>query len=127
MNVKNFVAGGIVGGIVHFLLGWLLWGILFKDFFPQNEMNMLFVFLGCMTFGFLLSFVFTRWANISTAVGGAKGGAILALFLGLYDNFFRHSSQSEIPTTQIAVDLGLMLVCGLIVGAVIGFVNGKLK
>jgi hypothetical protein len=34
MNVKNFIIGGIVGGIVNFLLGWIIYGMLLKDFFP---------------------------------------------------------------------------------------------
>ncbi len=36
MNVKNFIVGGIVGGIVDFLLGWLFYGMLFKDIFPES-------------------------------------------------------------------------------------------
>lgn len=130
MNVKNFVVGGIVGGIVDYLLGWLLWGTLFKESFPmedESQMNMLFIFLGCMTFGFFLSYVFTNWASISTAVGGAKGGAIIALFLALYSNFFGHSMELEPPMKMMALDIVLMLVCGAIVGAVIGLINGKMK
>lgn len=130
MNVKNFVVGGIVGGIVDFLLGWLLWGKLFKDFFPtedESQMNMLFIFLGCMTFGFFISYIFSQWASISTAVGGAKAGAIIALFLGLYVNFFGHSMELEPPTQMIVIDLVLMLICGTVVGAVIGLINGKMK
>ena len=43
MNAKNFLVSGIVGGIVNYLLGWLLYGIVFKDQFPVKEgevMNM---------------------------------------------------------------------------------------
>lgn len=130
MDVKKFIIGGIVGGIVDYLLGWLFWGKLFKDNFPMPEgsqMNMLFIFLGCMTFGFFISFVFNQWANISTAVGGAKGGAIFALLLGLFSNFFGHSMELEPPMNMMALDIVLMIVCGAIVGAVIGLINGKMK
>ena len=37
MNVKNVSVSGLVGGIVNFLLGWLFYGMLFKDSFPQPE------------------------------------------------------------------------------------------
>lgn len=130
MNAKNFIVGGIVGGIVDYLLGWLLWGILFKDMFPgsdESQMNMLFIFLGCMTFGFLISYVFNQWAQISNVATGAKAGAILALFLGLFQNFFSNSMVLEPDMKMIAFDLLLMLICGAVVGAVIAFVNGKMK
>ncbi|WP_298141250.1 hypothetical protein [Flavobacterium sp.] len=130
MNVKNFIIGGIVGGIVNFLLGWLFWGELFKDFFPphnENEMNMVFIFLGCMTFGFFISFIFNKWAGISSAITGAKGGAVFGLLLGLHSNFFQQSMTLTPDTTMMAVDVLLTITCGAIVGAVIGVVNGKLK
>lgn len=129
MNVKNFIVGGIVGGIVDYLLGWLLWGILFKDMFPgdESQMNMLFIFLGCMSFGFFMSFVFTQWASISTAVGGAKGGAIFSLFLALFSNFFGHSMELNPDMKMILTDIALMIFSGAVVGAVIGFINGKMK
>ena len=130
MNVKNFIVGGLVGGIVNFLLGWLLWGILFKDCFPptnQNEMNMPFIFLGCMTFGFFISYVFSTWTQISNVVSGIKNGVVIALFLGLYSNFFGHSMDLMPDYQMMAIDILLSLVCGAIVGAVIAFVNGKMK
>lgn len=130
MNVKNFIVGGIVGGIVDFLLGWLLWGILFKDMFPgsdESQMNMLFIFLGCMTFGFFISYVFNQWAQISSAATGVKAGAILALFIGLYSNFFGHSRELNPDMKVIAFDLLLMMVCGAVVGSVIALINGKMK
>ncbi len=41
MNAKIFLVSGIVGGIVNFLMGWLLYGIVFSDQFPvTGEMNM---------------------------------------------------------------------------------------
>jgi hypothetical protein len=130
MNVKNFLVSGTVGGIVNFLLGWLLWGILFKDFFPptdENTMNMLFIFLGCMTFGYFISYIFLQWAQISTLVSGAKGGAIIALFLGLYNSFFYHSNTQNPPVQMMIVDISLTVICGIVVGAAIAMVIGKMK
>ena len=130
MNVKNFIIGGIVGGIVDFLLGWLLWGILFASVFPpkdESKMNMPFIFLGCMTFGFFISYIFSKWASISTALSGAKAGAVIALFLSLFNNFF-HNSNTLTPDYQtMAIDIVLTVFCGAIVGTVIGIVNGKMK
>jgi hypothetical protein len=129
MNVKNFMVAGFVGGIVNYLLGWLFWGILFKDTFPSDEsqMNMLFIFLGCMTFGFFVSYVFNKWASIATAITGATAGAIFALFLSLHSNFFQHSMEQSPDYIMMATDMLLSVVCGAAVGAVVGFVNGKMK
>jgi hypothetical protein len=129
MNVKNFIVGGIVGGIVDYLLGWLLWGILFKDSFPgdESQMNMLFIFLGCMTVGFFTSYIFNQWAHITNAVTGAKAGAIISLFLSLFHNFFLNDMVLEPDMKKMALDIALMLVSGAVVGATIAFVNGKMK
>lgn len=130
MNAKNFIVGGIVGGIVDFLLGWLLWGIVFAGVFPvtdESQMNMLFIFLGCMTFGFFISYIFSKWANIATAVTGALAGAIIALFLSLFNNFFHYSNTPTPDYKLFVIDLALTAFCGAIVGGVIGFLNGKMK
>ena len=36
MNTNKFLVGGIIGGIVYFLLGYLVFGLLLKDFMANN-------------------------------------------------------------------------------------------
>ncbi|MES2746779.1 MAG: hypothetical protein V4648_00280 [Bacteroidota bacterium] len=127
MNVKNFIVGGIVGGIVDFLLGWLFYGILFKDCFPESpDMKLEYIFLGCMTFGFFVSFIFTRWAGISDLMGGLKAGAIIGLFSSLYMNFFMYSNM-PINYQTFAIDVCISIVLSAGVGAAVGMINGKMK
>ena len=127
MNVKNFVIGGIVGGIVDFLLGWLFYGILFKEVYPQNEnMNLTFIFLGCMTYGFFISYIFTQWAGITNPITGIKAGAIIGLFTSLSMNFFMYSNM-EINYQNMAIDVLISILLGAGVGAAIAVVNGKIK
>lgn len=129
MNAKNFMIGGIVGGIADYLLGWVLWGMLFKDCFPphdESNMNMLFIALGCLTFGFFMSYVFAS-ANIITAGAGLKAGIVFGFFTGLFHNFFHHSNNLTPDYQMIATDVGLYLICGAVVGAIIGALNGKMK
>ncbi|SEQ85945.1 Protein of unknown function [Hyunsoonleella jejuensis] len=129
MKTKNFLIAGIVGGIVDFLLGWLFYGIIFINTFPQPEESsttMLFIFLGCLTFGLFVSYIYTRWAQISTAATGAKAGAIIGLLIGIYYNFFNLAMQPEATIELAALDVGISIVMTAIIGAVIGAVNGKL-
>nr|WP_315176982.1 hypothetical protein [uncultured Flavobacterium sp.] len=128
MNVKNFLVSGIVGGIVEFLLGWLFYGILFKNSFPTNgNENMLFIFLGCMIFGFFVSYIFTKWAGISNVATGLKAGAVIGLFMSLYSNFFMNSMTAEVNYQTMGLDVAITVVMAALVGAVIALVNGKLK
>ncbi len=84
MNVKNFIAGGIVGGIVDFLLGWVFYAKLFKDYFPSSEsMDMTFIYLGCMAFGFFVSYLFSSLSSVSNVTTGLTHGALVGFFSSL--------------------------------------------
>jgi hypothetical protein len=129
MKTKNFLVSGIVGGIVYYLLGWLFYGILFKDFFPQPEAStqvMIFILLGCLTFGLFVAYIYTKWAQITTMATGAKAGALIGLFMGLYWNFFYLAMNPETTYTVFGLDTGIQIVSGAITGAVIAMVNGKM-
>lgn len=129
MKTKNFLVAGIIGGIVDFLLGWLFYGIIFVNTFPQPEDSsgtMLYIFLGCITFGLFVSYIYTQWAQISTTATGAKAGAIIGLFIGLFFNFFNMAMGPEATLELAALDVGISVVMTAIIGAVIGLVNGKM-
>lgn len=129
MKTKNFLVAGFVGGIANFLLGWLFYGIVFNDFFPQPEEsanNMLLIFLGCLALGLFMAYIFTKWAQITTALTGAKAGAIIGLFLALYVNFFQMAMNSETTFQMFALDVALVVIMGAAVGAIIAVVNDKL-
>ncbi len=129
MKTKNFLVSGLAGGIADFLLGWLFYGIVFVDAFPQPEEStnsMVMILLGCITFGLFMAYIFTKWAQITTAVTGAKSGAIIGIFIALFYNFFNMAMDSTITMQTAALDVAISVVMATIVGAVIGAVNGKL-
>ena len=127
MNAKNFLVSGVVGGIVNFLLGWVFYGIVFKDIYPQNEnMNLLFIFLGCMTSGLFMAYIFTKWAGITNPVTGLQAGAVIGLFTSLSMNFFMYSSM-PVNYQNMALDVIITIVISALMGAAIAFVNGKMK
>ncbi|MFV5697895.1 hypothetical protein ACM55H_05960 [Flavobacterium sp. ZT3R17] len=129
MNVKNFLVSGIVGGVINFFLGWILYGIIFKDAFPSNgNENMLFIFLGCLTFGLFTAYIFTKWAGISNWITGFGAGAIIGLFMALYMDFFANAMKptADINFQIMALDIVITIIMSAFTGAVIALVNGKL-
>lgn len=129
MKTKNFLIAGTIGGIVDFLLGWVFYGMLFVNVFPQPEESpemMLYIFLGCLTFGLFVAYIFTQWAQISTASTGAKAGAIIGLFIGLFYNFFNLAMLPDVTTQLAALDVGISVVMSAIVGSIVAMVNGKI-
>lgn len=131
MNVKNFIVGGIIGGIADFLLGWLIWGILLDDMMPKPEgvdsENLLFIFLGCISFGFLISFIFSQGDGITKCIPGIKMGLGISLFMSLSINFFNNMYNEVIDLKMMGIDVVASLVVGVFVGAVVAVVNGKMK
>lgn len=129
MNVKKFLVSGIIGGIVQFFLGWLFYGMLFKESFPSNgNMNMLLIFLGCMTAGLFVAFIFTHWAHITHPMTGLKSGALIGIFQALYYIFFDTAMKatSAIDYKVVQLDLIITIVTTAIVGGTIALVNRKI-
>jgi hypothetical protein len=127
MNVKNFLVSGVVGGIVNFLLGWIFYGMLFKDIYPEGEnMNLLFTFLGCLTSGLFIAYIFTKWAGITNSVTGIKAGAVIGFFTSLSMNLFMCSNKT-VNYQNMALDVIITIVISAFMGAAIAFVNGKMK
>ena len=130
MNTKTFLIAGLVGGIVDWLVGWLFYGILLVDFFPQPQdstKTMVCILAGCLTFGFFISYIYNKWAKISTAKTGAKAGAIIGLFMGLNASLFNMALVKGVTYERFALDLFVSIVIAVIVGAVVGIINGKLN
>ena len=127
MNVKNFLASGIIGGIVDFLLGWVFYGMLFKDIYPETpNMKLEFIFLGCITFGLLVSYIFTKWAGITSPATGIIAGAIIGFINGLSMNFFMYSNI-PLNSQNLIIDVLITTFISAAVGATVAFINGKMK
>ncbi len=129
MNAKNFVVAGIVGFIVDFLLGGLFYGVIFPDIYKTtlNESeHMQFVTLGCLVFGFFVSYVWIKWAGFTNWLSGLKAGAIFGFFYGLSMNMFMASGMGFVMENFIK-DMIAGIVMAALVGAAVAFTNGKMK
>lgn len=137
MNSKVIIAA-IIGGIVAFLLGWLLYGILLMDFMASNAgsatgvmktdpqaSDFIFVFLGNVGYALLLAYIFDQWANIRTMITGAKAGALIGLLIGLSYDFLNYGMTNLMNMTGVITDILLSAVMGGVTGAVVGWWLGR--
>lgn len=128
MNLKNLSISGLAGAVVNFLLGWLIYGIIFADTFPQPEEgtnNLILIFVACLVFSLFIAYIYSHWAQIKTMATGAKAGAIIGLFLGLNWNIWG-IIMGKGDLQMLLLDTVLSVVMTAITGAVIGMVLGKL-
>ena len=136
MNSKKFLIGGLAGGVVFFLLGWLLYGMLLMDFMMQHsnsasgafrsetEMIWWAMVVGNLSLGFLLSYVLNK-ANVAGAMAGATTGAVVMLLMSVAIDCIMYAQLNLWDTTGMAVDILVSTAMGAIVGAVIGWLNGR--
>ena len=139
MNVKQFSITTIVGAVVNFILGYLIYGMLMASFFEANmgsatgvmktpdQLNLPLLFVGNLAFAALITYIFSHWANISTFATGMKGGMIIGGLLTLAYNLIQYSTTNIGNLTASLVDVVVAIVMIGLVGGVIGLVLGKVK
>jgi ABC-type antimicrobial peptide transport system permease subunit len=80
-----------------------------------------------MTFGFFLSYIFTKWTGIVRVNTGLLTGATIGLFIGLYTNFVFYSMTNAVPYKTMGIDIAITVITSAIVGAIIAVCNSKIK
>lgn len=138
MNTNKFLIGGIIGGIANFLLGWLVWGILLMNFMKEHtteagkavmraDENMIWwaLIVANLLLGFLISYILNK-AGVMSAGSGAVIGAVVGLLMSAAINLFNYAFMdlSDSATTMV-VDMLASTVVTAIVGAIIGWYNGR--
>ena len=137
MTAKNRILATLVGFIVLFLLGWLIYGMLLMDFYGNNagsasgvmravdEMVWWALILGNFFQAYLLVYIFGNWANITTFSDGLKAGAIIGLIMGLAFNLSMYGTSNIMNLTSALVDPFVSTVMMAITGGVIGVMLGR--
>jgi hypothetical protein len=134
MNSSKFFIGGIVGGIVYFVLGYVIYGLLLKNFFADNGMptdmsKMIWwaLIVGNLAAGFLLSYIIGK-SNASGMGGGAGIGFVVGLLMCISFDLITYSmGQGTNSLKAIAVDAAAAAVMSALVGAAVGAVYGMRK
>jgi len=137
MKTNKILLGGIVGSVLFFLLGWVIYGILLKDFMASNynqsvyrptEDTILWAMIASnLGWGFILSFVL-NWANVTNALSGAKLAAIIGFLLAVSVDLGFYAMTTMITNlTAVLVDIIVYIVMSGIIGATVGWINGSGK
>ncbi len=134
MDAKKFAIGTLAGGIAFFLLGWLLYGMLFMKFFEANAgsatgvakeaMDWWALILGNLAMGALLTFIFLRWANISTFMGGLKAGAVIGLLMALGFDLSMYGTSNIMNLSATFMDVVVFTLMAAIAGGLTGLMLG---
>jgi len=138
MNNKKTLTGGIAGGILFFLLGWLVYGILLTGFMNQHpgsignvnrsdtDMQMGYIFAGSILQGFLLAYILVK-ANISSVAGGFITGAIIGFLIAASFDLTMYGTTYIMSKKGIMADIVAATLLSGIVSAGIVFVINKVK
>ena len=137
MNTNKFLVGGIIGAIANFLLGWLVWGTLLMSFFKDHtseagkavmraDADVIWwaLIVANLVLGFLYSYILSK-AGARSAGSGAGIGAVVGLLMAAAFNLFNYAFMNMSDMTAMAVDVLASMVVTAIVGAIIGWFNGR--
>jgi hypothetical protein len=138
MNTRLIVAA-LLGSVVSFFLGWLVYGILLAPYYEANEvhyhglqrlhgdMRLYGIYLSQLSTSFLLAFIFQQWARIHTFGKGFVGGMIFGFFTAVSINLYMWSSMNLFQWEVYAVDAVVNALFLGIVGGVIATILGWKK
>jgi hypothetical protein len=135
MNIRVLLAT-VAGAVTIFLLGYLIWGILFLPYTKADEIqyaglrkeppDMLLLILKNIVQAFLLVYIFEYLAGIRTFLGGMKVGAIvmflvtLSLNLSLLSIMNLHKGLTA-NILDVVGETARAAIGGGVIGAVLGY------
>ncbi|MBK6545589.1 MAG: hypothetical protein IPO78_03700 [Saprospiraceae bacterium] len=136
MNTKTIIAA-VIGGLSSFLLGWLFYGILFKDALAgmcgsatgvmraDDQMVFWALALGNVVIGYLVAYIFSNWAGINTFIGGAKAGALLGLLFSLGFDLIMYATSNITTLNGVFLDVLIQTIMWAISAAFVGWWLGR--
>lgn len=135
MSTKNFLIGGIVGGIVFFFLGYLFYGNLLADFFNKNtsleqvpmaEYKWWALILGNLFSGFFLSYILGKSGALSLSSGLITGG-VVGFFASGSADLILFGTTKILNQQSLMADVVTVTVMSAIAGAIIAAVISTLN
>lgn len=136
MDIKKLFAGGITGGILYFLLGYLVYGNLLVSYMKANpgtalnvdrvSPDMLYLAIGNLLAGFLLAWVFVKSAT-STLASGFISGGVIGLLYSASINCIIYATTNVTSRKAMLADVLAFTVISAVTGAIVALVIGMGK
>lgn len=130
--MNKILIAGIAGGVIFFLLGWLVYGIILMDFMSANSglppalqkqmPDMLPLAFANLAWGFLYALVLGKWSGYLSIAQGATRGALLALLVALFLDLSMYATTTMFTTSSLLADIIAMTVIGAVGGAAITWI-----
>ena len=124
----------LIGTVAITVLDTLLYGFVFRSFLGGNletqgimkeTPNFIMLIVANLCFALLLTYIFKRWANITTASGGAAAGTIIGFLASAGSSLSRYATSNVMNLTGTIVDTILFTIIMGAAGAVIGWYLGR--
>ena len=136
MNIKRLIIGSLVGGVTLYILGQLIFGMAFAEFYAANsgsatgvarDTNLIWaIMLGSLSYAVLLTLAIETRSGSTSLMDGMKIGAVVGFLLWFTADFILYGLQNVANLTVAIADPLLELVRGGISGAIIAAVLGKI-
>ena len=136
MDIKRLIIGTVVGGIALFILGYVIWNMLFTDFFAANAGSATGVVkdpqviwalaIGSLCYAALLTLAIGTRAASATIVEGLKIGAIVGGLMWFAVDLTLYAVWNVSNLTAAIADSLLELIRAGISGAVIAAVLARI-
>ncbi|MDF1865027.1 MAG: hypothetical protein P1U70_09345 [Saprospiraceae bacterium] len=135
--MKKYIIGTLAGGLTLFLAGILIYALLLPN--PEfangpaavgamkSAPNAISIVTGELVLGFLLTYIFHKWATISTALGGAKAGALIGGLIALGFNLLVFGTTELMTIEGCFYNAFTWVIRWALAGAVVGLILGKVK
>ena len=133
MNTKTLL-GALIAGVVSFLLGWLIFGILLMDYYTANKvqypgllkdpMEIWAIAVADLAWGLLVSWIFSM-ANIKTVAKGVTVGFLIGFLMVLGFDLFVYAELNLFSTRLLGLDVIMNGIMGAASGAVLGWWYGR--
>ncbi len=138
MNAQPRILATLAGAVVSFIMGFLMYAVIFESFFTNNagsaanvmktdDMVWWALILGNVFMAYLLVYIFGKWANINTFSGGLMAGGMIGLIMGFGYDLVGYATANVMNLTAALVDpfvYGTMMAA---TGSVVGWMLGRGK
>jgi hypothetical protein len=133
MNSKTLVAG-LLTGIVSFLLGWLIFGLLLMNYYSslmtqydgllKQEPSIWAILVANLASGLFMAYVF-QLGNIRTPFRGFVTGMILSFLITLMFDLYLYAQFNLYSGSLVVLDVVATSIFGGVIGAFLGWWFGR--